>query len=207
VTSHGQLRRGDMRLAYTPAAMEARPSDEDLMLRFSGGDAAAFDALYARHRGGVFRYLVRQCRNHAAAEDLFQDIWMNLVQARTRYRVEAKFTTYLYTLAHNRLMDHFRRGKGLELVSVDQEGSAALEIAASSVAQPERVAQSRQQARRLMELLAGLPAAQREVFLMYEEGGLSLEQIAVATGANREAVKSRLRYALAKLRDGMKDHL
>jgi RNA polymerase sigma-70 factor (ECF subfamily) len=188
--------------------MEARPSDEDLMLRFSGGDAAAFDALYARHRGGVFRYLVRQCRNHAAAEELFQDIWMNLVQARTRYRVEAKFTTYLYTLAHNRLMDHFRRGKGLELVSVDQEeGPAALEIAASSAAQPERVAQSRQQARRLMELLAGLPAAQREVFLMYEEGGLSLEQIAVATGANREAVKSRLRYALAKLRDGMKDHL
>jgi RNA polymerase sigma-70 factor (ECF subfamily) len=197
-----------MRLAYTPAAMEARPSDEDLMLRFSGGDAAAFDALYARHRGGVFRYLLRQCRNHAAAEELFQDIWMNLVQARTRYRVEAKFTTYLYTLAHNRLMDHFRRGKGLELVSVDQEeGPAALEIAASSAAQPERVAQSRQQARRLMELLAGLPAAQREVFLMYEEGGLSLEQIAVATGANREAVKSRLRYALAKLRDGMKDHL
>jgi RNA polymerase sigma-70 factor (ECF subfamily) len=187
--------------------MEARPSDEDLMLRFSGGDAAAFDALYARHRGGVFRYLLRQCRNHAAAEELFQDIWMNLVQARSRYRVEAKFTTYLYTLAHNRLMDHFRRGKGLDLVSLDQQGGDALEIPGSSAAQPERAAQSRQQARRLMELVAALPAAQREVFLMYEEGGLSLEQIAVATGANSEAVKSRLRYALAKLRDGMKDHL
>jgi RNA polymerase sigma-70 factor (ECF subfamily) len=187
--------------------MEARPSDEDLMLRFSGGDAAAFDALYARHRGSVFRYLLRQCRNQAAAEELFQDVWMNLVQARTRYRVEAKFTTYLYTLAHNRLMDHFRRGKGLELVSLDQEESDPPELPASSAVQPERAAQSRQQARRLMELLAALPAAQREVFLMYEEGGLSLEQIAAATGANREAVKSRLRYALAKLRDGMKEHL
>ena len=196
-----------MHLAYTPAAMEARPSDEDLMLRFSGGDAAAFDALYARHRGGVFRYLVRQCRNQAAAEELFQDIWMNLVQARTRYRVEAKFTTYLYTLAHNRLMDHFRRGKGVELLSLDQEESEPLELPASPAVQPERAAQSRQQARRLMELVAALPAAQREVFLMYEEGGLSLEQIAAATGANREAVKSRLRYALAKLRSGMKDHL
>jgi RNA polymerase sigma-70 factor, ECF subfamily len=207
VTSHAPLRRGDMHLAYTPAAMEARASDEDLMLRFSGGDAAAFDALYARHRGGVFRYLLRQCRNRAAAEELFQDIWMNLVQARTRYRVEAKFTTYLYTLAHNRLMDHFRRGKGLELVSLDQEESDPLQLPASAAVQPERAAQSRQQARRLMELVAALPAAQREVFLMYEEGGLSLEQIAAATGANREAVKSRLRYALAKLRDGMKDHL
>lgn len=196
-----------MRFAYTPAAMEARPSDEDLMLRFSGGDAAAFDALYARHRGGVFRYLLRQCRSQAAAEELFQDIWMNLVQARTRYRVEAKFSTYLYTLAHNRLMDHFRRSKGVELVSLDQDEGDALEIPSSSAAQPERAAQSRQQARRLLELVAALPAAQREVFLMYEEGGLSLEQIAAATRADREAVKSRLRYALAKLRDGMKDHL
>jgi len=177
------------------------------MLRFSGGDAAAFDALYARHRGGVFRYLLRQCRSQAAAEELFQDVWVNLVQARTRYRVEAKFTTYLYTLAHNRLMDHFRRGKGLELVSLDQEGDDALEIPSAPTAQPERLAQSRQQARRLVELVAALPAAQREVFLMHEEGGLNLEQIAAATGANREAVKSRLRYALAKLRDGMKDHL
>ena len=207
MTSYAQLRRGDMHIAYTPAAMEARPSDEDLMLRFSGGDAAAFDALYARHRGGVFRYLLRQCRNQAAAEELFQDIWVSLVQARSRYRVEAKFTTYLYTLAHNRLMDHFRRGKGLELVSLDREGDDAFEIPSSPTAQPERIAQSRQQARRLMELVAALPAAQREVFLMHEEGGLNLEQIAAATGANREAVKSRLRYALAKLRDGMKDHL
>jgi RNA polymerase sigma-70 factor, ECF subfamily len=197
-----------MHLAYTPAAMEATPSDEDLMLRFSGDDAAAFDALYARHRGGVFRYLLRHCRNQATAEELFQDIWMNLVQARSRYRVEAKFTTYLYTLAHNRLMDHFRRGKGLELVSLDQEDDdPPLELAASATAQPEREVQSREQARRLIELVAVLPPAQRQVFLLHEEGGLSLEEIAAVTGANREAVKSRLRYALAKLREGMKDYL
>lgn len=196
-----------MRLAYTPAAMDARPSDEDLMLRFSGGDAAAFDALYARHRGGVFRYLLRQCGNRAAAEELFQDIWMKLVQARSRYQVEAKFATYLYTLAHNRLMDHFRRGKGIEMVSLDQEEDDPLELPASAALQPERAAQSREQAARLLELLAKLPAAQRQVFLLHEEGGLSLEEIAEVTGANREAVKSRLRYALAKLRDGMKDYL
>lgn len=187
--------------------MDAAPPDEELMLRFGGGDAAAFDALYARHRGGVFRYLLRQCGERAAAEELFQDIWMNLVRSRSRYRVEAKFTTYLYTLARNRLMDHFRRRKGQELVSLNQDEDDPLELPASATLQPERVAASRQQAARLLSLVEALPAAQREAFLLQHEGGLSLEEIAHVTGSNREAVKSRLRYALSKLRDGMKDYL
>jgi RNA polymerase sigma-70 factor (ECF subfamily) len=188
--------------------MDAAPPDEELMLRFSGGgDAAAFDALYARHRGGVFRYLLRQCGDRAAAEELFQDIWMNLVQARSRYRVEAKFTTYLYTLAHHRLMDHFRRRKGQELVSLDQDEDDPPELPASATLQPERMAESREQAARLLSLVEALPAVQREAFLLQQEGDLSLEQIADVTGSNREAVKSRLRYALSKLRDGMKDYL
>ena len=194
-------------LAYTPAAMDAGTPDEELMLRFSGGDASAFDALYSRHRGGVFRYLLRQCGNRAAAEELFQDIWMNLVQARSRYKVEAKFSTYLYTLAHNRLMDHFRRRKGVDLVSLDQDEDDPPQMPGSATLQPERAAESREQAARLLSLVDALPAAQREAFLLQEEGGLSLEEIAQVTGSNREAVKSRLRYALGKLRDGMKDYL
>jgi len=196
-----------MRLAYTPAAMDAGPSDEELMLRFGGGDAAAFDALYERHRGGVFRYLLRQCSNRAAAEELFQDIWMNLVQARSRYRVEAKFSTYLYTLAHNRLIDHFRRHRSVDLVSLDQEEDDPLELPGAATLQPERAAESREQAARLLALVEALPPPQREAFLLQEEGGLTLEEIAGVTGSNREAVKSRLRYALAKLREGMKDYL
>jgi RNA polymerase sigma-70 factor (ECF subfamily) len=196
-----------MRLAYTPAAMDAGPSDEELMLRFGGGDAAAFDALYERHRGGVFRYLLRQCSNRAAAEELFQDIWMNLVQARSRYRVEAKFSTYLYTLAHNRLIDHFRRHRSVDLVSLDQEEDDPLELPGAATLQPERAAESREQAARFLALVAALPPPQREAFLLQEEGGLTLEEIAGVTGSNREAVKSRLRYALAKLREGMKDYL
>jgi RNA polymerase sigma-70 factor (ECF subfamily) len=187
--------------------MDAGPSDEELMLRFGGGDAAAFDALYERHRSGVFRYLLRQCGNRAAAEELFQDIWMNLVQARSRYRVEAKFSTYLYTVAHNRLMDHFRRHKQVDLVALDEEEDDRLELPGSATLQPERAAESRQQAARLLALVQALPPAQREAFLLQEEGGLSLEEIAGVTGSNREAVKSRLRYALAKLREGMKDYL
>jgi len=196
------------RLAYTPAAMDAQPSDEDLMLRFGAGDAAAFDPLYARHRGGVFRYLLRQCGSRAQAEELFQDIWMNLVQARARYRPEAKFSTYLYTLAHNRLMDHFRRQRRPALVSIDQDDDDDPPVvAAPPTFEPERMAQSRQQAARLLAEIEALPAPQREAFLLHEEGGLGLDEIAEVTGSNRETVKSRLRYALSKLRDGMKDHL
>jgi len=187
--------------------MEADDTDEALMLRYAQGDAAAFDVLYARHRGGVFRYLLRQLSgNRAAAEELFQDVWMNLIGARDRYRVEAKFTTWLYTMAHNRLIDHYRRHRPLELVSLDGSGGEdddPPEVAAPPTAQPDRVVQARQQAARLLALLDALPAAQREAFLLQEEGGLTLEEIARVTGSDREAVKSRLRYAMDKLRRGI----
>jgi RNA polymerase sigma-70 factor, ECF subfamily len=195
-------------VVYTATAMPVEPSDEELMLRYGSGDAAAFDLLYSRHRGGVFRYLLRQCGSRAGAEELMQDVWLNLIQARGRYQVEAKFTTWLYTLAHNRLIDHFRRHQGPKLVSLDGDGEDdPMELPAQGTSQPERQAQGRQQAAHLLWLVESLPAVQREAFLLHEEGGLSLEQIAEVTGAGRETVKSRLRYALDKLREGMKDHL
>jgi RNA polymerase sigma-70 factor (ECF subfamily) len=189
---------------------EADDTDESLMLRYAQGDAAAFDALYGRHRGGVFRYLLRHLGgNRAAAEELFQDVWMNLIGARDRYRVEAKFTTWLYTMVHNRVIDHYRRQRPLEVVSLDggEDDDPAPELAAPPTSQPERLAQARQEAARLLALVEALPAAQREVFLLHEEGGLSLEEIASVTGSDREAVKSRLRYAMDKLRRGMGDLL
>jgi RNA polymerase sigma-70 factor (ECF subfamily) len=189
--------------------MEAGDSDEALMLRYAQGDAAAFDRLYARHRGGVFRYLLRQVQNHrATAEELFQDVWAGLIGARERYRVEAKFTTWLYTMAHNRVVDHFRRHRALELVPAEAgEDDDPPEIAAPPTVQPERAAEARQQAFRLLALVDALPLAQREAFLLHHEGGLSVEEIAQVTGADREAVKSRLRYAMDKLKRGMGDLL
>jgi len=189
--------------------MEADDTDEALMVAYGQGDAGAFDTLYARHRASVFRYFLRHLGNdRAAAEELFQDIWMSLIGARNRYRVEAKFTTWLYTMAHNRLIDHYRRHRPLETVSVhaaDEDDPP--EIPAPVTAQPERAAQAREQAKRLLELVDALPQAQREAFLLHEESGLSLEEIAEVTGADREAVKSRLRYAMDKLRRGMGDLL
>lgn len=98
---------------------DAGSSDEELMLCYRDGEAGAFVALYARHKGGLYRYLLRQCRNAALAEELFQDVWMNLIRARAGYVVTAKFTTYLYRLAHNRLIDHYRKHANIAAAAFD----------------------------------------------------------------------------------------
>jgi RNA polymerase sigma-70 factor, ECF subfamily len=181
---------------------DADATDEALMLGYRDGDAAAFDLLYSRHKGGVYRYLLRQCRNAALADELFQDVWMNLIRARAGYTVQAKFTTWLYRIAHNRLIDHFRRSDPAAQ-SLDDEESAAAEPAAPRSVEPEASAAAREQAAQLLALLDGLPEEQREAFVLQQEGGLSVEEIAAATGVTRETAKSRLRYAIAKLRQGM----
>jgi RNA polymerase sigma-70 factor (ECF subfamily) len=169
------------------------------MLAYRAGNAAAFDVLYARHKGGVFRYLRRQTRNAAVAEELFQDVWMRLIDARARYEPQAKFSTWLYTIAHNRLMDHFRSGSRAALVSYEDEDDPPPELVADTP-RPEEMLARKQDAARLLAAIDALPAAQREAFVLQQEGDLSVEEIAAATGVNRETAKSRLRYAMAKLR-------
>ena len=181
----------------------AERSDETLMLDYRAGDVAAFDELYRRHKGGLYRYLLRQCRDAAATAELFQDIWMNLVRARERYEPSAKFSTYLYRLAHNRLVDHYRRGA--HGASVSLEDDEIEEPAQGRQEQPDARYERKALATRLLALVESLPGAQREAFLLQHEGDMSLEEIAAVTGVSRETVKSRLRYALAKLRAGLSD--
>ena len=179
-------------------------SDEQLMLRYRDGDAVAFEELYGRHRGGLFRYVLRQVGLRSAAEEVFQEIWMNIITSRARYRVEARFATFLYHVAHNCVIDHFRRKTPLHLISLDDDADEAYQVAGPERDQPERAAALRQSAVKILNALALLPSEQREVFLLHEEGGLTLEEIATVTGTGRETVKSRLRYALARLREGIK---
>jgi RNA polymerase sigma-70 factor (ECF subfamily) len=180
--------------------------DEELMLCYRDGEAGAFDVLYRRHRGGLYRYIVRLCANAAVADELFQEVWTNLIRARASYTVTAKFTTYLFRLAHNRVVDYFRAQGGRTALSLDDDDPPSLpELPASRRDQPETALEIKQQAARLMELVSGLPAPQREAFMLQQEGGLSIEEIAEATGVSRETAKSRLRYALAKLRHGISE--
>lgn len=170
------------------------------MQSYAQGDALAFEILYTRHKGGLYRYLLRHCGSQGIAEELFQDIWMNLIRTRERYAVKAKFTTFLYRIAHNRLIDHYRRQR--PQISLDDDPAPALTEALIANPQDEPVnqAQTEQLALQLKQAITTLPAAQRDVFLLREEAGLTLEQIAAVTGVELEAVKSRFRYAIQKLR-------
>jgi RNA polymerase sigma-70 factor (ECF subfamily) len=180
-------------------------TDEQLMLAYAAGDAASFETLYARHKGGLYRFVLRGIKERGVAEELFQEIWMRVIEARARYAPQARFTTWLYTIAHNRMVDHWRK-RGLTVVSLerdDPDDPAPPEPAAEAAREPQRQAETNEQLERLARALETLPAVQREAFLMREEGGLSIADIAAATGGNEEAVKSRLRYAMAKLREAL----
>jgi RNA polymerase sigma-70 factor (ECF subfamily) len=183
-------------------------SDEALMLAYRDGDAGAFEALYRRWRSRLYRYLLRQCGNAAQADELFQDIWLKVVSARDGYEVAAKFSTWLFRIAHNRLVDFYRVQGRAEIASYDDDPDAADAVAAipaRAQEQPEALFERKALARELVRQIEALPAAQRETFLLSEEGELTLEEIAAATGTSRETAKSRLRYALNKLRAGLKE--
>src|SRR3982750_3487203 len=113
-------RENDSHTARAMAVPDAdEPSDEDLMVAYARGRADAFETLYARHRKAVYRYVIRHCRSGATADELFQDLWMNVIRGRSTYVPTARFATWLYTLAHHRLVDHWRASGLLRTVSTD----------------------------------------------------------------------------------------
>lgn len=182
--------------------MDETASDEELMQRYRDGDAASFDVLYTRHRGPLFRYFLRLARPAAVAEELFQDVWMNLIRARQQYQVRAKFTTWLYRMAHNRLIDHYRRTSSSARFAFpdDPDDDVAASVPDESFREPDNELERRRLGARLIEALAELPEEQREAFLLREESSMTLEEIAAATDVNIETAKSRVRYAIVKLR-------
>lgn len=195
-----------------PSALYFQPmhnevADEQLMERYRDGDAGAFDVLYHRHKGGLFRYLHRLSKQQSVAEELFQDVWSNIIRSRERYQPSAKFSTFLYQVARNRLIDHIRLRPELAL-SLDEEDEDSIglveNISADSGDQPDILVDRKRLVDSLVKCIEELPALQREAFLLREEAGLSLEEIAQATGVTAETAKSRLRYAVAKLRDGLR---
>ncbi|MEO1319499.1 MAG: RNA polymerase sigma factor [Pseudomonadota bacterium] len=185
--------------------MDAPEPDEALMTRYRNGDAAAFDVLYHRHRGGLYRFVLRQVTSKALADELYQDIWMKLIDARDRYEPTARFTTWLYRMARNRVIDHYRRSA----VRIADDGRGETDpdsVAGGPSSEPERQAELDGAMASLAAGVANLPEPQRTAFLLREEGGLDLHQIAEVTGVMPETAKSRLRYALAKLRKALEAH-
>lgn len=176
----------------------AEVSDESLMLAYAAGDAAAFERLYQRHRGKLYRFLARQLHgNGALADEMFQDVWQRVISARLGWKPDAAFSTWLYRIAHNRLADHWR---ALQHRPPAPEDADERTERMPDHDTPERQLSEFEERRRLQLALDELPEEQREVILLRLEQELSLEEIGEMTGVGRETVKSRLRYAMDKLR-------
>ena len=174
-------------------------ADSLLIKRYLQGDAGAFDRLYERFRLPVFNYIIRQVGEQAVAEDIFQDVWFRVIRALEGFDAESHFPGWLFRIAHNRLVDHWRQsGKWpMEALPDEQEVRQSL---------TQDIRQFLQDCvDRLKQLIGLLNPDQRDAFLLQQESGLSLEQIAEVTGTSRETVKSRLRYAVNRLRDGLQD--
>ncbi len=176
--------------------MDDEISDENLMLSYRNGDADAFDVLYQRHKGPLYRFILRQS-GQVFVEELFQDIWLKVINSRMSYQVKASFRTWLYRIARNRIIDHYRRQS---LRPVDNDSDRLSTISGAEHVQPEKQLEASNQHELLMHAIAELPRDQKEAFLLKQEAGLDIEQIASTTGVSYEAAKSRLRYAFKKLR-------
>ena len=189
--------------SFAPATDDA---DALLLLRYAAGDASAFTRLYDRHERPVFRFLLRSLGNAGVAEDLHQEIWMSVIRGAASFQPQARFTTWLYRIARNRLIDHWRAADPDVMRSLDEAANEGSEdtlgdsLPAERSSQPEVRIEDREQARRYVAAVEALPAAQREAFLLHVQAGLSLQQVSALTGAGAETFKSRLRYASARLR-------
>jgi RNA polymerase sigma-70 factor (ECF subfamily) len=178
--------------------MLQRLDDNALMLRYrDDGDLAAFETLYGRHKGPLYRYLLRQCGDPDAADDLFQEAWTRVIRGREKYRPMGKFGAWLFRVARNCWIDRLRRGdRGPALA----DPGLAEKASNPDQRTPEQDTGAAQESARLRVALDALSSEQREAFLLHQESGLTLAEIAKVVGVGHETIKSRLRYAVAHLR-------
>lgn len=196
-------------------------ADEDaqLLLAFGQGDARAFERLYERHEGALYRFVRRLlgARATAQADEVFQDTWLRVVHHHGTFSPQgATFRTWLFTLAHHRCVDVLRKS-GREVALPEEDDGTPGEPAAAEAPWLPWPAVSqvsaddalfwRRAGGRLLQCMEGLPLGQKAVFLLHHDDEMSVDDIARALGLNFETAKSRLRYAMSKLRQCMGPYL
>lgn len=174
------------------------------MSDFQAGNIAGFNQLYARHKGPTYRYLLKQCHDSSLADDLMQELWTKLIKAKDNYEPKAKFTTWLYRIAHNVVIDHQRH---FTIVSNNIDDQQDVELTTSSFTSLEQTVDNGKKQKSINDCLKKLPSAQLETFLLKQETDLSLQHIADIVESSLEATKSRLRYAYDGLRKCLSNSL
>jgi RNA polymerase sigma-70 factor (ECF subfamily) len=186
-------------------------ADEDLMLRYRGGQGAAFDVLVLRHRRRIYSFLLRRLREPTLAEEILSEVFLKLHRAAPRYKPQAKFTTYLFTIAYRASLNAQARQRNqrdegvggldeLEAVGGSRERS-------SSGRNPDRALRGQRAIQRLEQELQLLPEGQQAAFVLYYREGLSVAEVADCLDLRPAEVKGRLAYARKLLRTRMADFL
>jgi len=190
--------------------MSIELSDELLMHNYRHGDLAAFKELYRRHRQGLYQFIAWRSPRKDWVEEIVQDSWANLHKARLTYQPHASFKTFLYQIARNRLIDLLRQKQTIlaSELGYDEDAGAyfdRLADATGDLASPQDALEGKQQIAGLHAAIRALPGDQKEALILQQFNGMSLDEIAVLTGVTAETVKSRLRYAMNKLRRQLLD--
>ena len=188
------------------------PTDESLMIRFQSGDRAAFTVLVRRHQGPLFNFALRYLRSSPVAEEVVQDAFVRVVQNAAEFKHEARFSTWLYTIARNLCIDQIRKRALRRHPSLDEpkkaeegDGPTLGEQTADGKASVERAVVSLEIRERVASAIDALPEEQREVFLMREVSNLPFKEIAGIVGVSENTVKSRMRYALERLQEALSE--
>jgi RNA polymerase sigma-70 factor (ECF subfamily) len=193
--------------------LDGAPSDEDLMLAFRDGDAAAFEQLVTRHKRGLYNFLLRSVHDRSRSDEMLQEVFLRVIRAKDRYQRTARFTTWIYTIARNLCVDESRRQKFRRTLPLEakrrsrggDDGQSILDVTEAQQVGLDAQSEAPKLRERVAAAIEGLPDDQREVFMMRQFGGLSFKQIGEAVGAPENTVKSRMRYALEKLRGDLGD--
>ncbi len=181
------------------SAMKEKVTDEQLMLQYAKGDTSAFEQLYARHKGGLYRFCLRQLRHEAHAEECFQEVWMKLINSRINYEPKALFSTYLYRIAQNHIIDTVRKYKKLKQETELEEEYYSGHVESQQDLSAKLVTNNLH--KQLRQTIESLPLDQKTALLLKMDAGMSLDEIASVLNCGRETVKSRLRYATNKIKD------
>lgn len=183
------------------------------MIAFQHGDARAFEHLVGRHQRGVYNFVLRSVREQGRAEEMLQEVFLRVVRSKDRYQRTAKFTTWIYSIARNLCVDESRRARFRDHQSLDAErrgknGDAGGPMVArlpDPGVPTDEAAEAPTIRKRLEAAIDVLPDEQREVFVMRQVSGMSFREIGEALGVPENTIKSRMRYALEKLREQLGD--
>jgi RNA polymerase sigma-70 factor (ECF subfamily) len=175
------------------------------MLRYKEGDVEAFEILLGRYQQPLFAFVYRFCNDYHQSQDLVQEVFLRIIKVAKSYEPRAKFSTFLYTFAHNLCIDYIRRNKKRRNVSLSQpldesEGITFEDTMKDESANPEKDLHQKTFDLELEKAVSELPEEQREVFLLREQMNLPFDEIAKIVGCLPSTAKSRMRYALQSIR-------